>query len=119
MLIRAATFSSINVGLKVTIYIIIIIKTSINNHHHHHVGTFGFVKQLTGYEHLMFLNITKALVNNISPKTFKTIKHFHSTMSNITIGTHNGRFHCDEALACFMLKQLPAYKDATIVRYFV
>ncbi|CAG9762589.1 unnamed protein product [Ceutorhynchus assimilis] len=32
------------------------------------------------------------------------------------IGTHNGMFHCDEALACFMLKQLPEYEDAEIVR---
>ena len=32
------------------------------------------------------------------------------------IGTHNGTFHCDEALACFMLKQLPEYKHANIVR---
>lgn len=33
-----------------------------------------------------------------------------------TIGTHNGTFHCDEVLACFMLKQLPEYADATIFR---
>lgn len=32
------------------------------------------------------------------------------------IGTHSGVFHCDEALACFMLKQLPEYVDADIVR---
>ncbi|XP_067033438.1 MYG1 exonuclease-like [Acropora muricata] len=32
------------------------------------------------------------------------------------IGTHNGTFHCDEVLACFMLKQLPEYKHADIVR---
>lgn len=32
------------------------------------------------------------------------------------IGTHNGTFHCDEALACLMLKQLPEYKYADIVR---
>lgn len=32
------------------------------------------------------------------------------------IGTHSGVFHCDEALACFMLKQLPEYLDADIVR---
>jgi uncharacterized UPF0160 family protein len=32
------------------------------------------------------------------------------------IGTHNGVFHCDEALACYMLKQLPEYRDAEIVR---
>jgi uncharacterized UPF0160 family protein len=32
------------------------------------------------------------------------------------IGTHNGSFHCDEVLACFLLKQLPEYVDAEIVR---
>ena len=29
-----------------------------------------------------------------------------------TIGTHGGLFHCDEVLACYMLKVLPEYKDA-------
>ena len=33
-----------------------------------------------------------------------------------TIGTHNGTFHCDEALACYMLKLLPEYSDARITR---
>ncbi|KAH7971185.1 hypothetical protein HPB49_020099 [Dermacentor silvarum] len=33
-----------------------------------------------------------------------------------TIGTHSGNFHCDDALACFLLKQLPEYRDATVVR---
>jgi len=33
-----------------------------------------------------------------------------------TIGTHSGTFHCDEALACYMLKLLPEYKNAKIVR---
>lgn len=32
------------------------------------------------------------------------------------IGTHDGTFHCDEVLACWMLKQLPQYKDASIER---
>ena len=27
------------------------------------------------------------------------------------IGTHSGAFHCDEALACAMLKLLPEFKD--------
>ncbi|XP_012288753.1 UPF0160 protein MYG1, mitochondrial isoform X2 [Orussus abietinus] len=36
--------------------------------------------------------------------------------NSIKIGTHDGCFHCDECLACFMLKLLPRYKDATIVR---
>jgi len=34
----------------------------------------------------------------------------------LKIGTHNGSFHCDEVLACFMLKQLPKYANSTIVR---
>lgn len=33
-----------------------------------------------------------------------------------TIGTHSGTFHCDEALAIFMLKQLPAFKSHEILR---
>jgi uncharacterized UPF0160 family protein len=37
-------------------------------------------------------------------------------LSTMKIGTHSGTFHCDEVLACFMLKLLPEYKDAEIVR---
>jgi len=33
-----------------------------------------------------------------------------------TIGTHNGTFHCDEVFACVMLRLLPEYKNAEIVR---
>ncbi|CAG0891965.1 unnamed protein product, partial [Darwinula stevensoni] len=36
--------------------------------------------------------------------------------SSCKIATHNGKFHCDEALACFMLQVLPEYKDAKIIR---
>jgi uncharacterized UPF0160 family protein len=32
------------------------------------------------------------------------------------IATHHGSFHCDEALACAMLKCLPAYQSLPIVR---
>lgn len=32
------------------------------------------------------------------------------------IGTHDGTFHCDEALAVSMLKCLPEFKDAIVVR---
>jgi hypothetical protein len=37
----------------------------------------------------------------------------------LKIGTHNGHFHCDEVLACFMLKLLPQYKNAEIVRLVI
>lgn len=36
--------------------------------------------------------------------------------SELVIGTHSGVFHCDEILACYMLQQLPKYKNASIVR---
>lgn len=36
--------------------------------------------------------------------------------STLKIGTHDGVFHCDEVLACFLLKLLPKWKDAEIVR---
>ncbi|KAJ6634812.1 MYG1 protein [Pseudolycoriella hygida] len=36
--------------------------------------------------------------------------------SPLTIGTHSGIFHCDEVLACFLLRQLPQFSDAKIVR---
>jgi len=32
------------------------------------------------------------------------------------IGTHNGAFHCDEALACAILRTLPEFSDSEIVR---
>lgn len=34
----------------------------------------------------------------------------------LTIGTHDGSFHCDEALAISMLKCLPQYEQAIVVR---
>ncbi|XP_053750766.1 MYG1 exonuclease isoform X2 [Panthera pardus] len=39
-----------------------------------------------------------------------------SRMAPPRIGTHNGTFHCDEALACALLRLLPEYRDAEIVR---
>jgi uncharacterized UPF0160 family protein len=32
------------------------------------------------------------------------------------IGTHSGTFHCDEALAVFLLRLLPTYANAELVR---
>ncbi|KAG8932194.1 hypothetical protein FRC02_001546 [Tulasnella sp. 418] len=36
--------------------------------------------------------------------------------TNKTIGTHNGTFHCDEALAVFMLRLTDTYKNADVTR---
>uniref|UniRef100_A0A1I8AVZ0 UPF0160 protein MYG1, mitochondrial n=1 Tax=Steinernema glaseri TaxID=37863 RepID=A0A1I8AVZ0_9BILA len=32
------------------------------------------------------------------------------------IGTHNGKFHCDEVFACYMLKRLPEFHNHIILR---
>ncbi|KAI4154949.1 MAG: hypothetical protein LQ340_001322 [Diploschistes diacapsis] len=36
--------------------------------------------------------------------------------SPVVIGTHNGHFHADEALAVYLLRLLPSYNDASLVR---
>ena len=50
----------------------------------------------------MRLLLSRRLVSSMSPP--------------FTIATHDGKFHADEALACFMLKLLPEYQSAQIVR---
>nr|POF10133.1 upf0160 protein [Quercus suber] len=37
-------------------------------------------------------------------------------MSAPIVGTHNGHFHADEALAVFLLRLLPTYKEASLIR---
>lgn len=34
----------------------------------------------------------------------------------LTIGTHDGRFHCDEVMACGMLLLIEKYRNSTIIR---
>ncbi|KAF7894902.1 hypothetical protein EAF00_006716 [Botryotinia globosa] len=36
--------------------------------------------------------------------------------SPVTIGTHNGHFHADEALAVYMLRLLPTYQSSELIR---
>ncbi|KAL5007005.1 hypothetical protein ScPMuIL_015811 [Solemya velum] len=63
-----------------------------------------------------------------SRRTFRT-KVLHQTLLTMAgepdakklskakkIGTHNGVFHCDEVLACSLLRQLPQYQDAEVIR---
>ncbi|KYQ92577.1 hypothetical protein DLAC_11659 [Tieghemostelium lacteum] len=50
-------------------------------------------------------------IRNYSNKVYIT------TMSQSpTICTHSGNFHADEALACYLLKLLPKYKESSIIR---
>ncbi|ANQ08908.1 Uncharacterized protein PCOAH_00034170 [Plasmodium coatneyi] len=47
---------------------------------------------------------------------FTSFIFFSSPSMEKVIGTHSGRFHTDEILATVMLKFLPEYKDAKIIR---
>ncbi|KAI4179476.1 MAG: hypothetical protein L6R41_007828, partial [Letrouitia leprolyta] len=38
------------------------------------------------------------------------------TSPPLLIGTHNGHFHADEALAVYLLRLLPAYQSSTLLR---
>eukprot|EP01117_Protostelium_nocturnum_P006551 TRINITY_DN235_c3_g1_i1.p1 TRINITY_DN235_c3_g1~~TRINITY_DN235_c3_g1_i1.p1 ORF type:complete len:359 (-),score=108.33 TRINITY_DN235_c3_g1_i1:67-1143(-) len=48
----------------------------------------------------------------------KNDRYFHKfdAMTKRKIGTHDGTFHCDEALACFLLRQTKEFKEAEITR---
>ena len=43
-------------------------------------------------------------------------KRLKTTTSGPLIGTHNGHFHADEALAVFMLQRLPTYDNSSLLR---
>ncbi len=54
-----------------------------------------------------------------SSMDLSTAKRFCQESSNgevVKVGTHDGIFHCDEVLACYLLKLLPQYKNANIIR---
>ena len=63
----------------------------------------------------MFLNLCscRLLAPKGSSVRFKMEKKLNSSK---VIGTHDGKFHCDEVIACSMLKMLPEYSDAIIRR---
>jgi uncharacterized UPF0160 family protein len=52
----------------------------------------------------------------MSNSVFKRAKLDDTVKSDKVIGTHSGTFQADEAMGCWMLRQLPAYRDSKIVR---
>lgn len=51
-----------------------------------------------------------------SQPVFKRAKLNDTTVSSKVIGTHSGTFQADEAMGCWMLRQLPAYRNAKVIR---
>lgn len=60
---------------------------------------------------------TKSSFSFISKRLF-TLSDRLRKMTGVKIGTHNGTFHCDEVLACYLLRQLPEYKVTKYSSYF-
>lgn len=50
------------------------------------------------------------------PPKRQKMEHPASSSKSLSIGTHNGTFHCDEALAVFLLRQTNIYRDADLKR---
>ena len=50
------------------------------------------------------------------PPTKKQKMEYPAASKHTCIGTHNGTFHCDEALAVFLLRQTSTYRDADLKR---
>ncbi|XP_008573070.1 PREDICTED: UPF0160 protein MYG1, mitochondrial [Galeopterus variegatus] len=75
----------------------------------------GFLRGLLAWSlRLPPLRIRRCM---LGPESTPPPKRLRSKlMAPPRIGTHNGTFHCDEALACALLRLLPEYRDAEIVR---
>lgn len=54
------------------------------------------------------------MIRNISKMAETAAKRLKT--SPVSIGTHNGHFHADEALAVYMLRLLPTYQSSTLIR---
>lgn len=51
-----------------------------------------------------------------SSQPYKRAKLSHLPPSTKTIGTHSGTFQADEALGVWLLRQLPLYRQSTVIR---
>lgn len=51
-----------------------------------------------------------------SSPVFKRAKQDATTSSKLVIGTHSGTFQADEAMGCWMLRQIPTYRNSPVIR---
>jgi hypothetical protein len=63
---------------------------------------------------MMLSNRMSTIVEHI--RSSPVISGTFPATGGIVLGTHDGSFHCDEALALSCLKVLPEYRDATVLR---
>jgi hypothetical protein len=65
---------------------------------------------------MMRLDLTTLRTSALARVRGTTITSEKLTSNLLAIGTHDGNFHCDEALAISLLKYLPQYEQAVVVR---
>lgn len=65
---------------------------------------------------LMMFTTSSATSRHIAAIRNTPVQANLDSLASINIGTHDGSFHCDEALAIGMLKILPRFAGATVVR---
>ena len=53
---------------------------------------------------------------NLIKRVFLSTSSALNMVKPVKIGTHDGAFHCDEVFACVMLRMLPEFSSAPIVR---
>ena len=68
----------------------------------------------TDTHHFIFSFSQPSSPYSLSPSSFCIPLLSPPSLTLQKICTHNGTFHCDEALACFMLHQTKEFKDAGI-----
>ncbi|XP_058182309.1 uncharacterized protein LOC131300464 isoform X3 [Rhododendron vialii] len=72
----------------------------------------GYGLRLTFFQTFNSIILPKSQSNSSS----STSRVFSSSFSTKRVGTHNGSFHCDEALACFLIRLTNKFSAARIVR---
>jgi hypothetical protein len=68
------------------------------------------------HHRLDFMNLREVFLKTIRNTVITSSLPSSSTAPTLVIGTHDGNFHCDESLAISLLKLLPAYQDALVIR---
>ncbi|KAL9679317.1 hypothetical protein QQ045_017175 [Rhodiola kirilowii] len=77
------------------------------------VGLGGFKQRLLNFQSCFFTLSTKMAAAS-SPSRFSTGSPNYAPLKRV--GTHNGSFHCDEALGCFMIRLTDKFAGAEIFR---
>ncbi|XP_055312555.1 MYG1 protein C27H6.8 [Sitodiplosis mosellana] len=75
-----------------------------------------FIHNSQFVKHFESTHLKSASTFRLSTEFNRQFRRMSSASGDVLIGTHNGMFHCDEILACYMLQQLPKYENARIVR---